>query len=165
MRVTVRRYLLSGAAALSLALAPQASAGTFSGHNGRIAYVQTVAGQPQVFTMAATGRDRRQVTNVPGGATAPDWTRDGRTLAFSVAGTTIDASDAAGAGMRGISADVDALEPSWSPDGNQLAITGVQYTPTGQIEASSIYVLRADGNGQQRIVDGSNPVWTPDGSW
>jgi Tol biopolymer transport system component len=150
---------------MSLALASPAAAGTFSGHNGRIAYVQTVAGQPQIFTMAANGRDRKQVTNVPGGATAPDWSRDGNTLAFSAGGSIIDTADAAGGGIRGITADIDALEPSWSPDGSQLAVTGVQYTPTGQIETSSIYVLHADGSGQQRIVDGSNPVWSPNGSW
>jgi Tol biopolymer transport system component len=161
----VRRYLVLGAAALALALAPQASAGTFAGHNGRIAYVQTVAGQPQIFTMAANGRDRRQVTNVPGGASSPDWTRDGRTLAFSVGGTTIDTSDAAGGGVHGIAADIDALDPSWAPDGSALAMTGVMYTPTGAIEQSSIYVLQANGSGQQRIVDGSDPVWSPTGAW
>jgi len=150
---------------MSLALASPAAAGTFSGHNGRIAYVQTVAGQPQIFTMAANGRDRRQVTNVPGGATAPDWSRDGNTLAFSVGGSIIDTADAAGGGLRGITADIDALEPSWSPDGRDLAVTGVQYTPAGQIETSSIYVLHADGSGQQRIVDGSDAVWSPTGAW
>jgi Tol biopolymer transport system component len=150
---------------LSLALAPPASAGTFSGGNGRIAYVQTVAGQSQVFTMAANGSDRRQVTNVPGGATAPDWSRDGRTLAFSAGGTWIDTSDGAGGTPQQISGDVDALEPSWSPDGTQLAITGVQYTSDGQIETTSIFVLHADGSGDQRIVDGSNPVWSPTGAW
>jgi Tol biopolymer transport system component len=161
----VRRYLVLGAAALSLALAPQAAAGTFAGQNGRIAYVQAVAGQPQVFTMAANGRDRRQVTNEPTGASAPDWSRDGGSLAFSVGGNTIYATNPAGAAKRGISADVNALEPSWSPDGTQLAITGVQYTPSGQIETSAIYVLQADGSGQQRIVDGSDPVWSPTGAW
>jgi Tol biopolymer transport system component len=165
MRVTVRRYLIFVAAAMSLALAPQASAGTFAGHNGRIAYVQTVAGQPQVFTMTASGRDRRQVTNLPGGASAPDWSRDGRALAFGVGGTTIETTDATGVGLAGIRADIDALDPTWSPDGSALAATGVEYTPTGAIEQSSIYVVQRNGSGQVRIVDGSDPVWSPDGSW
>jgi len=145
----VRRHLVIGAAALSLALAPQAAAGTFAGHNGRIAYVQTVAGRPQVFTMAANGRDRRQVTNLSGGASSPDWTRDGRALAYSVGGSTIEASDPAGGGPHGIAADINALDPTWSPDGGALAVTGVMYTPSGAIEQSSIYVLQADGNGQR----------------
>ena len=161
----MRRHLVIGAAALSLALAPQAAAGTFAGHNGRIAYVQTVAGRPQVFTMAANGRDRRQVTNLSGGASSPDWTRDGRALAYSVGGSTIEASDPAGGGPQGIAADINALDPTWSPDGGALAVTGVMYTPSGAIEQSSIYVLQADGNGQRRIVDGSDPVWSPTGAW
>jgi Tol biopolymer transport system component len=161
----VRRYLAYGAAALSLALAPSAWAGTFAGHNGRIAYVQTVAGQPQVFTMDAGGRDRHQVTNEPGGATAPDWSRNGRSLAVSVGGTSIETTDAAGGGRRQIASDVNATDPSWSPDGSLLAIAGVQYGPAGDVEDSSIYVLHADGSGQQRLVDGSDPVWSPDGSW
>ena len=161
----MRRYLVCGAAALSLALAPSASAGTFPGGNGRIAYVQTVAGQPQVFTMAANGRDRRQVTNESAGATNPDWSRDGGGLAFSVGGKWIDTTNALGASEHQIASDVNATDPSWSPDGSALAIAGVDYDPNGNIENTSIYVLRADGNGQQRIVDGSDPVWSPDGSW
>jgi Tol biopolymer transport system component len=154
-----------GAAVLSLALAPQASAGTFSGHNGRIAYVQTVAGQPQVFTMAANGRDRTQVTNEPTGASSPDWSADGRSLAFSVGGKWIVTTDAAGAGKQTIASDVNGTDPSWSRDGSLLAIAGVDYDPDGNVENTSVYVLHADGSGQQRIVDGSDPVWSPDGSW
>ena len=161
----MRRVLVCGAAALSLALAPPASAGTFPGGNGRIAYVQNVAGQPEVFTMTATGRDRRQVTNEPTGATAPDWSPDGRSLAFSVGGTWIGVTDALGAGRKLVSADVDGTDPSWSGDGSSFAIAGVQYDPQGNIEDTSIYLLRADGGGDQRIVDGSDPVWSPDGSW
>jgi Tol biopolymer transport system component len=150
---------------LSLALAPSALAGTFPGANGRIAYVQDVGGQPQVFTMSATGRDPRQLTNEAGGAQSPDWSADGRSLAYSVAGKSTVVTDANGGGRRVVNADVNATDPSWSRDGSLFAIAGIDYDPQGNVEDTSIYVLRGDGNGQQRIVDGSNPVWSPDGSW
>jgi Tol biopolymer transport system component len=148
-----------------MALAPQAVAGTFAGHNGPIAYVQTVAGQPQVFTMAADGRDRRQLTSESGGATNPDWSVAGRSLAFSVGGRWIGVTDALGGGKRLIPSDVNGTDPSWSPDGSALAIAGVDYDTAGNVENTAIYVLRADGSGQQRLVEGSNPVWSPDGNW
>lgn len=161
----MRLYLTCGLLLAALTLAPTASAGTFPGANGRVAYVQTVAGVPQVFTMAASGADRRQVTHEPTGADNPDWSADGRTLAFSVGGQRIGVADATSGGERLIASDVTATDPSWSPDGRELAIAGVDYNPQGAIEDSSIYVVRADGSAEQRIVDGSDPVWSPDGRW
>jgi Tol biopolymer transport system component len=158
-------FLICGLSLVALAFAPVAVAGTFPGSNGRIAYVQTVGGVPQVFSMSSSGRDRRQVTHDPAGADNPDWSADGRSLAFSVGGQHIGVAGATGSGEHLIVSDAVATDPSWSPDGRQLAVAGVDYNPQGAIEDSSIYVVQADGSGQQRIVDGSHPVWSPDGNW
>jgi TolB protein len=53
-------------------------------------------------------------------------------------------------------------DPAWSPDGRKIAFLGV-----GDDGNTDVYVVRADGLGQQRLtrhpgVDG-NPAWSPDG--
>ena len=150
---------------LALALAPGALAGTFPGRNGRIAYTQTVSGKPQIFTMDANGRGVTQVTREPNGASNPDWSADGRSLAFDVGGTSIGVSDPNGGGVHLIGADANLTDPSWSRDGSELVTTGIQYGPQGNVEDESVYLLHADGGGDQRIEDGNAPVWSPDGSW
>jgi putative cell wall-binding protein len=51
------------------------------------------------------------------------------------------------------------LEPTWSPDGQQLAATVQEGSST------SVAVLRLDGSVVRRLAqDGSSPGWAPDGS-
>ena len=50
----------------------------------------------------------------------------------------------------------DGAQPSWSPDGAKLAFE----------RQSDIYVMNADGSGQQNLTRGagrreSSPVWSP----
>ncbi|HSF60232.1 MAG TPA: hypothetical protein VLA69_00910, partial [Gaiellaceae bacterium] len=52
--------------------------------------------------------------------------------------------------------------PAWSPDGRKIAFVGMDDDGN-----TDVYVVRADGRGQQRLtrhpkVDG-NPAWSPDG--
>ena len=55
----------------------------------------------------------------------------------------------------------DEIEPSWSPDGNQIAFT------VDNMLRNDIYVMNADGGGRTRlttgILEGTNPTWSPDG--
>ena len=55
-----------------------------------------------------------------------------------------------------------ASDPAWSPDGRKIAFVGM-----GDDGNTDVYVVGADGLGQQRLtrhpgVDG-NPAWSPDG--
>jgi Tol biopolymer transport system component len=49
--------------------------------------------------------------------------------------------------------------PDWSPDGKRIVLT----------LAGAIAVVRADGTGLERVVDGpgmaGDPAWSPDGRW
>ncbi|MDN5771478.1 MAG: hypothetical protein L0H24_11365, partial [Microlunatus sp.] len=55
-------------------------------------------------------------------------------------------------------------DPSWSPDGTQIAFTRLVGGPDGNPD---VYVMNADGSGQRAIAetkaDDVKPVWSPDG--
>ena len=81
-RTRPRTAILAIAILATLILAPGVGA-TAPGRNGRIAFqAQTDAGL-QIFTVRANGHDLRQLTHVDGDATGPDWSPDGRRIAFS----------------------------------------------------------------------------------
>jgi Tol biopolymer transport system component len=54
------------------------------------------------------------------------------------------------------------INPSWSPDGRQLAFESQR---SGRI---AIYVINADGSGERQlthnVADDTHPAWSPDGS-
>jgi Tol biopolymer transport system component len=76
--------------------------------------------------------------------------------------------NADGTGLVELSAGlVDADSPAWSPDGSQIAFTGVDSE-----HGYEIYVVEADGTRRSRLtdeadngVDGAHmPTWSPDGA-
>jgi TolB protein len=144
-----------------LALAGTAAARTFPGANGRLAYVAA----NQVFTMAANGSDVIQLTNDPLGAGHPDWSPDGRSIAFDTGGRFLTVAAGDGSGAHNVAADVSGIDPSWSPDSKALAFTGVEYDENGNVENSSLFVVAADGSVDHRIGPGSEPDWSPRGDW
>src|SRR4051794_14138474 len=119
----------------------------------------------QIFTLPAHGGNAQQITHDAGGAANPDWSHDGRSVAYDVGGAHLAVANADGSGERFVTVDVSAVDPSWSPDSSQLAFTGVEYDDNGQPEDTSVYVTQADGSNYVRIGDGSQPDWSPRGNW
>ena len=58
-----------------------------------------------------------------------------------------------------------AAEPTWSPDGTQLAFRRW----ADESDATEIWVVRLDGTGLRRVTTGletaREPAWSPDGQW
>lgn len=124
------------------------------------------AGSPsQVFVVDANGGPAQQITHEATGAAHPDWSRDGRLVAFDVGGQRIAVANAGGGGERLITVDTSAIDPSWSPDGSQLVFTGPEYDENGNPENTYLYVTQADGSNYARIGNGSEPDWSPEGDW
>jgi TolB protein len=91
---------------------------------------------------------------------SPQWSPDGKRIAWSRAGT-IYVMNADGSRMRRISpAGGGALTGQpWSPDGTRLAY-GYR---RGDRAPSEVHVVGADGRGRRRLSAGEQPTWSPAG--
>jgi Tol biopolymer transport system component len=162
-RQEMRLLAASCTAALAIALTCAVAATAYGAANGRIAY--SASGGGQVFSIGPRGGRPTQLTHDPTGAAHPDWSRDGRLLAFDIGGRQLAVTAADGSGQRTVPVSVNAIDPSWSPNSAQLAFTGVEYDQNGNPETASLYVTNADGSNYVRIGPGSEPAWSPRGDW
>jgi TolB protein len=136
-------------------------------------------GNGKIYLINANGTGQRVL--VSGSAFKVDhwggmaWSRDGSKIAFAVGrhreggrwGTTLRLYVANGDGtdarpLRG--APVGSFDPTWSPDGSQIA-----FSIRGN-EETRIAVVGVDGTGFRTIARADRglywvPDWSPDGSW
>ena len=98
--------------------------------------------------------------------TTPDWSPDGRLIAFSHNSTNLEVIQPDGQARDTIVSGASPSEfnfgPAWSPDGSRIAFMSNR---DGNYE---IYVVDADGTGVTRLTQNSfddfGPRWSPDGS-
>jgi Tol biopolymer transport system component len=168
------------AAAVAGALAVLAQA-TTSGQNGRIVFKMAL-GSPS--RLAVVGADGKALQKLPRTKQVsdddPDWSPDGRTIAFSRCPVqdgpcNVFAMPAGGAAAKRLGpAGDDRAQPAWSPNGKQVAYSrfwgGVH---NDQIKYSEIYVMNANGGGARQVTrittskpfsaEVQRPAWSPDG--
>jgi len=58
----------------------------------------------------------------------------------------------------------DVQDPQLSPDGKQIIYTRRWVDKLNDRWESSLWIMNADGSRSRHLVDGSNAVWSPDGS-
>ena len=113
----------------------------------------------------------------PGGA-AGAWSADGQTLAyvigqevsFCACSRTLRLMRADGTGMKVLLDDATLLpsEPTWSPDGREIAFVGNQGPPPGSGEGltEGIYAINLDGSGLRAVTRAGtydhSPRWKPE---
>ena len=156
--------LLMAAPAVTLVTAPPAQA-AYPGLDGRIAFVDWVDQNYDIYSVEPDGSDRRRLTDDSGYDTDPVWSPNGRRIAF----TRLDEP----AGLYTMNADGDderlvtevafASGVSWSPDGTKLV-----YVDDADDGSNQLFVIDAEGEGDptQLTDSGENyqPAWSPDGS-
>ena len=102
---------------------------------------------------------RRVFTRRWGGVQQPDWSPDGRTIAFH-ARDNIFTVGADGRDLKRLTEPKETLgqgstDPAWSPDGRQIAF----------IRDGDLYVMRASGRGVRRVVDAPAQSLDPTRPW
>jgi Tol biopolymer transport system component len=159
----LRRGLLL-APFIALAAAPAASA-TPPGQNGRIAFYSDTGSGPQIYSVRKDGADLRQLTHVTGAdAKFPDWSPDGRLIAFGLEGEDdahVAIMNADGSGLRVLPhpPGVFDSDPSFTPDGRRVIVD--RFDGTTEFAVSE----KLDGSDQRVFVSpaGPDPNLSPNG--
>lgn len=148
-----------------LLLAPTgAGSAAATGHvrNGLIAFQsQAEDGTTQVFTVRSDGHGLRQVTHGSAPATAPDWSPDGRWIAYASDECTIALVRADGSRQRTLASqtpDGCETDPAFTPDGRHLVFERYDAT-TGD---DAIWVMDLRGGDRRRIATGPEGAATPE---
>ena len=127
-------------------------------------------GNSSLYIMNADGSNQKPLTVVPGSDYDPDWSPDGKRIAFtSMRNGKKDVyvlTIASGAIVRltTVSGDVqENSQPSWSPFGNQILYT------VKRLNAYQVWAMSDTGQGNVQIARSGQdfwdflPVWAPDG--
>jgi TolB protein len=125
------------------------------------------AGNDDICVVNADGSAAVRLTNDPARDYGAAWKPDGSTLAFA---TTRYGSDEVvlmspgGGSVTRIGAGIPGLEPTWSPDGTQIAL--VQHYTCGYYDYCSgyydaVFVAHSDGSNLRYLTEGNQPAWRP----
>lgn len=140
-----------------------------AGEIGMISFTSVRGDNPddqEIYLMDSNGENLRNLTNDPARDGTPDWSPDGKLIAWSstrAGNREIYVMQSDGSEVRRLTNEAgDDTMPDWSPDGTMLAFTSER---DGNQE---IYVMNADGSNLRRLTnspaDETMADWSPDGS-
>jgi len=137
----------------------------------RFAYVAS-NGSLRVAAWDGTG-----VRELAPSAYDPQWSPDGREIAFSTgewscsgASSDVELIDADGTNLRVLTRPGEIrVEPAWSPSGDRIAFGAATAGPCRGTH-SRVYVAERDGTGERMLQEipwdlPETPLWSPDGRW
>ena len=166
---------------------------SFSPDGRRIAFLRVSAGS-DIHVVNLDGTGLVNLTNDPEGSeTDVAWSPDGTRIAYTRSGCTrgtneggscVYVMNADGSNQTNLTTEDNypecpdnapgyahrqhSSQPTWSPDGRQIAYSGYWNTCKSSGGGGEIYVMNADGSGKRRLMDDTavdrQPAWSPDGS-
>ena len=158
--------LAVGMVVISLLVSQVPAHATFPAENGLIAFSAETDHGVQLFTVRRNGNHLRQITNGPREASTPDWSPDGRWLAFSLDECRIALIRANGTHRHIIPSqtpDGCETDPAFTPDGQHLVFS--RYDAIADEE--TVWIMNRDGTGRRRLGTGPGGAATaevsPDG--
>lgn len=146
---------------------PRASGSPTAVAWGKIAFVSSRDGNPEIYTINTDGTNLTRLTNDPAVDEQPAWSPDGQRIAFvsERSGNSeiyVMNSDGSGVVRRTFSGGYPQ-DPSWSPDGTKIVYSAAN-------NGSDLWVVSPNAGGpeptllfEERGFDGQ-PSWSPDGA-
>ena len=143
---------------------------------GRIAFLSSADGQPDLYVMNPDGTEKVRLTNSPEREERATWSPDGTKIAFdaplSRRGRGLFIANADGSDQTELKTVMgNAQDPAWSPDGSRIAFTSDRdgiIDPLNRAVAQKLYTMNSDGTGAALVTErgnrDSNPAWSPDGT-
>jgi Tol biopolymer transport system component len=125
------------------------------------------AGVYEIHVMNADGTGDRQIIHAAVGLNHHDWSPDGQRFAavgYYADATSVNTFDVDGQNLTRLTHPNTAsdTEPTWSPDGSEIAFTRFSTDQDGRGE---LWLMNADGSDQRWIgVEGFIARWSPDGT-
>jgi Tol biopolymer transport system component len=131
---------------------------------GKIAFVSSRDGNPEIYTINTDGTDLTRLTNDPAIDEEPAWSPDGQRIAF-VRNYELYVMNADGSGVvRRTFSSCCTENPSWSPDGTKIVYS------TLSNGSGNLWVVSPNAGGpgptllfEERGWD-AQPSWSPDGT-
>jgi Tol biopolymer transport system component/serine/threonine protein kinase len=149
-------------------LAGEETSPTLSPDGSTVAYAVEVNGSWDIYAQRVGGRNATAIVNDPqrdekGAVFSPDGTQ----LAFHISDATggIFIAGATGESVRRITDG--GFDPTWSPDGQQIAYATEEVNdPASRLGISTLYVTALAGGARRKLVngDGVQPAWSPSGA-
>ena len=136
-------------------------------NTGRIVFTSLRDGNNEIYVMDADGGNQENLTNNPAYDAQPDWSPDGRKIAF------VSGRDGSPSQIHVMNADGKnpirltigrggKSDPDWSPDGRKIAFTVSPDFIDDWVH--HIDVMDADGRNRKKLEDQAMyPSWSPDG--
>jgi Tol biopolymer transport system component len=123
-----------------------------------IAFTREVHGDGFIYLMNADGTHQVRITS--GGSSTPAFSPNGTMLALVGPGGGILIVDTATGKAKKVTRGPHDQEPTWSPDGLQIAFRRGVTGPNAEI-----YVVNADGTGLKQLTHDAQvnlePAWSP----
>jgi TolB protein len=136
-----------------------------------LAFSSSRTGDPEIYTVDASGGDLKRLTTSQGPDVSPVWNhKTGAQIAW-VSGRTglpqLYTMEADGTNVQRMTDQGYAVSPAWSPNGQFLAFAWIRKYGPGEPGASDIYLMDiASKQWVQLTHDGGRndfPSWSPDG--
>jgi TolB protein len=133
---------------LTPSYSPDAKKMVFSGEDRNLGPLFTYA-VPEIYTIGVNGKNRVQLTNNATYDYYPDYSPDGRRIAFAGTGENDLGIYTISARRGGKTKVAEGYALSYSPDGKKIVYsTGTQ-----------IYTINVGGGGKSKVTEGSNLSW------
>jgi Tol biopolymer transport system component len=149
----MRVVLVLAVAGVATAETVSSANAAFPGKNGRIAFSR---GLKAIYTVVPDGHGLTRLTDARFNA-SPAFSANGGRIVYQQSGRlTVMAADG-GEKHAVAGADIEAIFPSWSPDGRTIAFG--QFT-----DADAVWTIGETGEALSYLTGGTDPSWSPSGA-